>query len=269
MKNFFNDVFSEATRLTQAGDLQAATELIQRTLRGESSAPSSAPQPSGSPHHGMVIDAVTRVIDEPAQTTQAEDLDCPEQWLGGSFSHQGRQLAYKLYVPPTSAGTAAPRPLVLMLHGCTQGPDDFAAGTRMNALAREAGVLVLYPEQVQHANAQKCWNWFKAQHQQRGRGEPALLAALTQSVMAEHHVDPSRVYVAGLSAGGAMADILGRCYPDVFAAVRLGCRCRKRAERGLGRHAQRRAGRHGQWPGRAARHRVPWRCRQHRAPPQW
>ncbi|RYG11726.1 MAG: PHB depolymerase family esterase, partial [Burkholderiales bacterium] len=87
------------------------------------------------------------------------------------------------------------------------------------ALARDAGVVVLYPEQTQRANAQRCWNWFKTQHQQRDRGEPALLAALTRSVVQAQGIDPARVYVAGLSAGGAMADILGRTYPDVFAAV--------------------------------------------------
>jgi poly(hydroxyalkanoate) depolymerase family esterase len=86
-------------------------------------------------------------------------------------------------------------------------------------LARDLGVVVLYPEQAQRANAQKCWNWFKPQHQQRGRGEPAFLAALAQSMAAQHGVDSQRIYVAGLSAGGAMADIMGRCYPDVFAAV--------------------------------------------------
>jgi poly(hydroxyalkanoate) depolymerase family esterase len=106
-----------------------------------------------------------------------------------------------------------------MLHGCTQNAEDFACGTEMNALAREAGVIVLYPEQTQRANAQRCWNWFKTQHQQRGRGEAALLAELTRSMVQTHGIDTSRVYVAGLSAGGAMADILGRTYPDIFAAV--------------------------------------------------
>lgn len=209
MKNTLHDLLGQATRLTQGGDLMGATDLIQRALRGEPAA-----TPAADP---SVIDAEARFIDEPARADAPRGNGLAESWQAGSFAHGGRQLAYKLYVPPGAA--TGPRPLLLMLHGCTQDPDDFAAGTRMNALAREAGVLVLYPEQTQHANAQKCWNWFKAQHQQRDRGEPALLAALTRAVAADHGADPARIYVAGLSAGGAMADILGRCYPDVFAAV--------------------------------------------------
>lgn len=233
MKQIFQDMLGEAARLTRTGHLQEATALIQRTLRGESAAapgPASASAPHGktaaaSPQEaGWIIDAEARFIDDapeiavPAGASPA-GASRNEQWLRGSYSHAGRQLAYRLYVPPGGALDAGPRPLVLMLHGCTQGPEDFAAGTRMNELARSAGVLVLYPEQTQHANSQKCWNWFKAQHQQRGRGEPALLAGLTRQVMADHGVDASRVYVAGLSAGGAMADILGRTYPELFAAV--------------------------------------------------
>jgi poly(hydroxyalkanoate) depolymerase family esterase len=141
----------------------------------------------------------------------------PGQWLAGSFAHQHRHIAYKLFVP--AKGTGQRRPLLLMLHGCTQDPDDFAAGTQMNRLAAERGFLALYPTQTKQHNAAKCWNWFLPQHQQRERGEPALLAALTRSVMADHAVDPARVYVAGLSAGGAMADIMGRTHPELFAAV--------------------------------------------------
>jgi poly(hydroxyalkanoate) depolymerase family esterase len=106
-----------------------------------------------------------------------------------------------------------------MLHGCTQNPDDFARGTDMNALARSQGALVLYPAQSGQANPQRCWNWFKHTHQGRERGEPALVAALVREIIATHDVDPHRVYVAGLSAGGAMAAILGDAYPDLFAAV--------------------------------------------------
>ncbi len=230
MNHSFHDMLGEATRLTRGGHLMAATELIQRALRGEGAvAPEhGAPLPQ-RPGAGLVIDAETRVIDEPPQPAwqapagAAAPAPSPplgaEQWLRASHSHQGRQLAYRLYVPPGRPTQTGPRPLIVMLHGCTQDADDFAAGTSMNQLAREAGVLVLYPEQIQRANAQKCWNWFKPQHQQRGRGEPALLASLTQKVMAEYGVDAGRVYVAGLSAGGAMADILGRTYPDLFAAV--------------------------------------------------
>ncbi|CAN7673367.1 PHB depolymerase family esterase [Variovorax sp. LjRoot84] len=141
----------------------------------------------------------------------------PDQWLEGSFTHQHRGIAYKLFVPAKGAGRR--RPLLLMLHGCTQDPDDFAAGTQMNRLAAERGFLVLYPTQTKQHNAARCWNWFLPQHQQRERGEPALLAALTRSVMAEQAVDPARIYVAGLSAGGAMADILGRTHSELFAAV--------------------------------------------------
>ena len=106
-----------------------------------------------------------------------------------------------------------------MLHGCTQDPDDFAAGTAMNERAREQGFCVLYPEQSKDANPQRCWNWFKHNHQQRGRGEPALIASMALAVMKQHDIDSHRVYIAGLSAGAAMAASVADAYPDIFAAV--------------------------------------------------
>src|SRR5271170_2276305 len=110
-------------------------------------------------------------------------------------------------------------PLILMLHGCTQDPTDFAAGTQMNTVAEQRGWIVLYVDEPTSANQNKCWNWYLPQHQQRGQGEPALLAAITQQVIQSTGADPTRVYVAGMSAGAAMTVIMGATYPDVFAAI--------------------------------------------------
>jgi poly(hydroxyalkanoate) depolymerase family esterase len=143
------------------------------------------------------------------------------QWPGSfqahQFSNHAGSRAYKLYVPTRQAG--APRPVLVMLHGCTQSADDFAAGTQMNRLADEHGFLVVYPEQAAQANANRCWNWFKPQDQTRGAGEPALIAGIVGEVVHSHGADGRRVFVAGLSAGAAMAVALGETYPELFAGV--------------------------------------------------
>ena len=210
----------DAARLTRSGDLAGATAAIRSALTRADD--SSA---------GDVIDVDAREVEDaqaaglaalpPSAGSRAQPVEPPahrkEAFVSGRVGSGPSARDYKLYVPPGQV--AGPLPLVVMLHGCTQGPDDFAAGTAMNEAARDEGVFVLYPAQSAKANPQRCWNWFKHTHQGRGRGEAAILAAMTQDVIARYGIDPSRVYVAGLSAGGAMAAILGQAYPDIFAAV--------------------------------------------------
>lgn len=139
------------------------------------------------------------------------------KFLEGSVTNHAGSRGYKLYVPSSYRGQ--PLPLVVMLHGCKQDPDDFAVGTRMNQIAEEKQCLVVYPAQARLASRPQCWNWFYPINQRRGFGEPSLIADITREVMRNYHVDERRVYVAGLSAGGAMAATMATTYPDMFAAA--------------------------------------------------
>lgn len=141
----------------------------------------------------------------------------PGTFVDGEFSNASGQRSYKLYIPASHKGQHAP--LLVMLHGCTQDPIDFAVGTGMNQLAEENGMLVLYPSQSALANPARCWNWFLESKQDSETGEAALLAGMTRQILSEQHADAQQVYVAGLSAGGAMAAVLGTRYPELFAAV--------------------------------------------------
>lgn len=153
----------------------------------------------------------------PSSAATAAPLPEGAKFVTGSYANHAGSRNYKLYVPSTYTGQAMP--LLVMLHGCTQNPDDFAAGTQMNQVAEEMGCFVAYPEQTSGANHSKCWNWFNAIDQQRGQGEPSIIAGIAQQIIDEYPVNERQVYVAGLSAGGAMAVIVGTLYPELFAAV--------------------------------------------------
>ena len=218
-----------AGRLTTQGKLAEATLAIQRAL-------SSGSQARAHTSAAWPVDAATAVVDAPdvldglvrepdrpsrsddeAGATVADRVSSPGRFVDSSYTGATGTRAFKLFAPAGFEGESLP--LVVMLHGCTQDPDDFAAGTRMNELAQAEGFFVLYPAQAARSNSHKCWNWFSPGDQRRGSGEPALLAGMVRHVLQTHPIDRDRVYVAGLSAGGAMAAILASEYPDLFAAA--------------------------------------------------
>ena len=229
------DVMNEALGLVKKSDLGGATALIRKALSGESApagenGDSSAPPPRPSakviplpPRRPLgetlralrVRPMIPPSAPEPAEREPAPDFG--EGFLRRAYRGPAGSLDYRLYVP--AAHERRELALVLMLHGCTQDPEDFALGTRMNDLAEEFGLIVAYPHQTRLANPSGCWNWFDRRHQNRGSGEPAKLAGLAQALAKEFDIRRERVFAAGLSAGGAMAEILAATYPDVFDAV--------------------------------------------------
>jgi poly(hydroxyalkanoate) depolymerase family esterase len=231
----FSETMREALRLTRAGALRDATRVIRNSLRG--------PQAPTTTHEGAFVPAsrdthaarsppgasrplvlepppLARSATPEPVIAEAEAPVSPGRFVSGAYSNAAGTRAYKLWVPGTDTGvTASARPLIVMLHGCTQDADDFARGTRMNEHAHRHGCYVLYPIQDGAANPQRCWRWFESANQARGRGEPSILAGMTTQLAGEHDIDPARIYVAGLSAGAAMAMVLAETYPEIFAAL--------------------------------------------------
>jgi poly(hydroxyalkanoate) depolymerase family esterase len=258
MNSHIEAAMQKAATLTRAGDLAEATRLIQEALGRTGTPPPPARDGSAKPalpgpniidlkaerptdsanlwvkvpqgvmqrprrplgevlgalRAGRLAATLPTGLMKPSPVVEVPD-GASYDWR--TFSCAAGTRRYRLYRP--ASASQQPEGIVLMLHGCKQDPDDFAVGTGMNGVAEAHGMLVVYPHQTSAANPSACWNWFNPSDQARDNGEPAILAGIARDLMREHGLDRDRVFVAGLSAGGAMAAILARAYPDVFSAA--------------------------------------------------
>ncbi|HEY3622815.1 MAG TPA: PHB depolymerase family esterase [Roseiarcus sp.] len=234
MKPRLLDAMGDALSLVRKSDLAGATALLRKALSGEAAKgaesnlkvqPQQQPAPAYAPAARRPLGETLRALrirpiippNVPEAPEPKPTPDFGERFLRRTYRGPAGSLNYRLYVPADHERRELA--LVLMLHGCLQDPEDFALGTRMNDLAEEFGLIVAYPHQPRRANPSGCWNWFDRRHQNRGSGEPAKLAGLAQALAKEFDIRRERIFAAGLSAGGAMAEILGAAYPDVFDAV--------------------------------------------------
>jgi hypothetical protein len=231
MKPHLLDAMGDALSLVRKSDLGGATALLRKALSGEATRGSES-EPAAQPPTSAYAPAARRPLGETLRALRVRPMippsapeapapgptpDLGERFLRRTYRGPAGTLNYRLYIPTDHERRELA--LVLMLHGCLQDPEDFACGTKMNDLAEEFGLIVAYPHQPRRANPSGCWNWFDRRHQNRGSGEPAKLAGLAQALAKEFDVRRERVFAAGLSAGGAMAEILAAAYPDVFDAV--------------------------------------------------
>ncbi len=223
-----NITIAEALRLTRAGRLSEATEVLQRRLSSTSTAaPGDSapgrPRLAADPRGELLgTEGVRRAGACGRVGPSGRGIAVRPGAPGGEFrqvTHTGSAGTRTYYVYVPTCYTGRPVPLVVMLHGGKQDAPDFAAGTRMNELAEEHSFLVAYPEQSLRANQGRYWNWFCAADQRADAGEPALIAGITHEVIRNLVVDPARIYVAGLSAGGAMAAVMAATHPSLYAAV--------------------------------------------------